>query len=172
MVKKKTTKKKVSSKTIPIPRKNKGFFGLKFYILLLVPLSIILIDQLTKFLIRSYVHSFREIIIIDRILYISSLTNTGAAFGILKDKNMILGLFPILLLIGIIYYYKNIPQEKNLLFSLGLILGGSLGNLIDRIYLGHVIDFIDFTFWPAFNIADSAICIGAILLIIEILRKD
>ena len=73
------------------------------------------------------------------------------------------------MLIGLIYKWKRIP--KNVGVPIGFIIGGLLGNLIDRIFLGHVVDFIDFRIWPVFNAADSAITIAVIWLIIYLWRK-
>ena len=78
----------------------------------------------------------------------------------------------LLLIIGIIiYYYDKIPKNKYAEISAALILGGAVGNLIDRVLRGHVIDFIDLRIWPSFNIADTAISIGAIGLILYLIKK-
>lgn len=105
-------------------------------------------------------------IVIDRITkilavnYLDYTTNTGAAFGILKDQQWLFILVAIAVSIALLYY---IPKYKYP--ELGLLLGGALGNLIDRLAYGHVIDFIDLGFWPSFNIADSSNTISIILLI-------
>ncbi|MEA2036925.1 MAG: signal peptidase II, partial [Nanoarchaeota archaeon] len=99
------------------------------------------------------------------------IQNTGAGFGILKGWNAIL-IFISLIIIGIILFnFDKITKEKPIYIPVALVLGGAIGNLIDRIFIGHVIDFISFTFWPAFNVADSGITIGAIWLIIYFWKK-
>jgi len=109
--------------------------------------------------------------LIKNILHATYIQNTGAGFGILKGWNTIL-IFISLIIIGIIlFYFDRIIKEKSIHIPIALILGGAIGNLIDRIFLGYVIDFIDFRIWPAFNIADSCITIGALWLIIYLWKK-
>ena len=106
------------------------------------------------------------VIIIDRITktlavkYLDYTTNTGAAFGILKDQQWLFILVAVAVSIALLYC---IPKYKYP--ELGLLLGGALGNLIDRVIYGHVIDFIDLGFWPSFNVADSSNTISVIILI-------
>jgi len=113
----------------------------------------------------------QSIPLIKNILHLTYIQNTGAGFGILKGWNLIL-IFISLIIIGIILYnFDKIIKEKSIHIPVALILGGAFGNLIDRILLGHVIDFIDFRIWPAFNVADSAITIGALWLIVYFWKK-
>jgi len=95
------------------------------------------------------------------------VTNTGAAFGILKDQT---GFLIITTLIGLaaIYLYYRYPPFEHLLapIAIGMMLGGAVGNLVDRLRLGRVTDFIDFPFWPSFNVADSSIVIGVAVLLL------
>lgn len=106
------------------------------------------------------------VIVIDRITkalavkYLDYTTNTGAAFGILKDQQWLFILVAIAVSIALLYC---IPRYKYP--ELGLLLGGAFGNLIDRLAYGHVIDFINLGFWPSFNIADSSNTISIIILI-------
>jgi len=116
-----------------------------------IALIILIIDQLSKFIARKY-FSFVE--------------NTGAAFGILEGKNLFLILISIAVALFVIYYLNDHHY-----LELGFLLGGITGNLIDRIFLGYVVDFIDFGFWPSFNIADSFNTVAVILLIWRF-RKD
>ena len=100
------------------------------------------------------------------------ITNTGSAFGLFKGFNLIFILFSMIVIIVVLYYIKKIKQNENLLqFSVGLLLGGTIGNLIDRFLYGFVVDFIDFRIWPVFNIADSSVTISVILLIILLWEK-
>jgi len=100
--------------------------------------------------------------------------NMGVGFGVLNQSSIpflrwiLVGIISVII-IGILYYYSRHCQKSKSLFfvfALGLVLGGAMGNLLDRVLYGFVIDFIDVGFWPAFNIADSAITIGIILLIV------
>lgn len=138
------------------------------FIIVLATLSL---DQLTKFLITKNLFQNQSIPIIKGIFHITLVHNRGAAFGILKNQ---IPLFIITSLFAIILIYFNLKknrQSKSYSIALSLILAGALGNLIDRLFFGYVIDFLDFRIWPVFNVADSAITIGAILLGWSILFK-
>jgi len=131
-------------------RKRKEEFG-KFAILWLI--VIVLLDQLTKIILPNYVKIVK---------------NTGSAFGLFEDTSTLLVWFSIFIIGLLVYFFDEIPKARLAQFFYGLILGGVIGNLIDRIRLGYVIDFIDLKIWPVFNIADSAITIGVIGLIIYV----
>ena len=99
-------------------------------------------------------------------------TNTGAAFSMLEGYNSIL-LFIALIVVGVILFnYPKIPDQRLPVTAFALITGGAIGNITDRVMLGYVVDFINFSFWPSFNVADSAISIGAVLLIWWIVKKQ
>ncbi len=135
------------------------------YILIVV--LIIVLDQITKYFVKSNVH--QPISLIKNFLSLTFVTNTGSAFGILQGTNSLL-IFMYLIILGAILFYWDTIEQKEKIF-LALIVGGAFGNLIDRIFLGHVIDFISFSFWPAFNVADSAITIGVLGLMYKEFRK-
>lgn len=136
-----------------------------------ITIFIILLDQLTKYVISKYMIVSQSIPIIKNILHFTYIQNTGAGFGLLKGWNTAL-IFISLIIIGIIlFYFDRITREKTIHIPIALILGGAIGNLIDRIFIGHVIDFIDFSIWPTFNIADSCITIGALWLIVYFWKK-
>ena len=136
-------------------------------------LIIVLLDQLTKFLIRINFQLNESIPIIKNVLHLTYVTNTGSAFGLFKNLNLFFVFFSILVIIMIFYYLREkIPEkEKFLQLAIGLLLGGTIGNLIDRIKIGAVTDFLDFRIWPVFNIADSAVTVSVILLIILLWKK-
>ncbi|MBI2133805.1 signal peptidase II [Candidatus Woesearchaeota archaeon] len=135
--------------------------------LLLLTAAIVAIDQLSKFLANKLSYP------IDLgLLKIQLVKNTGAAFGLFKNSSLILGIIGIAFSAAILLFYRK-TKSKTAKIGVGLILGGTTGNIIDRIFRGHVIDFIDFGFWPAFNVADASISIGIILLVIHYLKtKD
>jgi len=131
----------------------------------LVCLGSIVIDQIIKFLIERYLYG-KSIDIIENIFSLTYLENNGAAWGIFSDNNWILLIFvPVLIGIIGIYLYKNSNRKLEKILG-GLIVGGALGNYIDRLFRGYVIDFLDFKVWPIFNFADVCIVIGCILFII------
>ncbi len=136
-----------------------------------ISLLILIADQLFKFLVLKTIPFKYSIQIIPKIFYLTHIRNYGAAFGLLQNASNLLLWFSIIVIGVILYVYDKIPNETSVQVFVALILGGTLGNLIDRIRFGYVIDFLDFQIWPAFNIADSAITIGVIGLIIYLIKK-
>ena len=131
---------------------------------------ILSLDQLTKFIITKNLMPHESMPVIKGIFHFTLVHNRGAAFGILKGQ---LFLFIFTSAIAIILIYRTLKNCHLNLYSisLGLILAGAIGNLIDRLIFGYVIDFLDFRIWPVFNIADASITIGAILMGFSALRK-
>ena len=135
----------------------------------IVAVVIILLDQLTKVLMLN-----RQITIIPNLLEFTYTENTGGAFGIASGKLFLIILVSILIL-GIIFKFikeRETQIDKNVLLSLYLILSGGISNLIDRVFRGYVIDYIDFKIWPVFNFADICIVVGCILFCINLLIKE
>jgi len=133
----------------------------KFFFFLII--LIIIIDQITKFIIRINKTNLN----LYKFFSITYTTNTGIAFGFFQGSNIIF-IFLYLIVFGFILY--NYEKAINFFTSSILITGGLISNLIDRIFLGHVVDFIKIGIWPTFNIADSCITIGVLLLIIKIIK--
>lgn len=137
-----------------------------------IAMIVIIFDQLTKISITALL-SYQEHIAITPFFNLILLHNPGAAFSFLADasgwQRYFFSGLGIIAAIIIIVMLKRHPTQRLFCFSLALILGGAIGNIIDRMIYGYVIDFLDVYInnwhWPAFNIADSAICIGAVLLI-------
>lgn len=132
---------------------------------------VLLIDQVSKFYIANAFQPYASQPLIEGILHITYVQNTGAAFGILADRTNMFIVVSIVIIIVMLGYFKYVPKDNHVL-RLGLALGlsGALGNLIDRVRLGYVIDFIDFRIWPVFNVADTAIFLGVLALLIGIAR--
>lgn len=130
--------------------------------------SIFLLDQLSKFLISKNFSPNESIEVVKNIFHLTLVHNTGAAFGIFKNQTLFFVLVSILAVAVIAAYIRKREKASFLRdAALALILGGALGNLVDRLRFGYVIDFLDFRIWPVFNVADSAITIGAFLLVIS-----
>lgn len=129
----------------------------------------IIIDQLIKLFIKTNIT--KDIVIIPKIFKITNVINTGAAFSILKNNNTLLILITIIILVLLNYYIKKNNIENDY-FELGIILGGIVGNLFDRLLYNGVIDYIEISNFPVFNLADSLIVLGIILLIIKEFKKD
>ena len=130
---------------------------------------------MTKALIRTALSVGEFIFTIPSFFSIVHFTNTGVGFGLLKDKSSIIASISILIIFFLLFYLKKREKENAAAieqYTLAAISAGALSNLIDRLIFGTVTDFIYFHFWPAFNIADSAITIGAIILIIIYVKKE
>ncbi|WP_010649437.1 signal peptidase II [Oceanobacillus massiliensis] len=137
----------------------------------LIALIISGIDQLTKWIIVKEMELGEQITIIEDFFYLTSHRNTGAAWGILEGKMFFFYIITVAVVAGIIYYMQRYAKKDRLLgFGLCLILGGAIGNFIDRLLRKEVVDFADFIIFnydfPIFNVADSALTIGVILVII------
>ncbi len=154
---------------------------LRYKIVTAVAIVVIILDQLSKWLIMQYLPVQGTISVVDGFFNLVHIYNRGAAFGFLNrsDIEWQFWLFLVATLIAVlaIYYMVRTSKHYLLLFvALGLVLGGALGNLIDRIRFRAVVDFFDFYVgtwhWPAFNVADTAICIGAILTCIAVFVMD
>ncbi|KEK25822.1 lipoprotein signal peptidase LspA [Bacillus gaemokensis] len=142
----------------------------------LIALFVIAIDQISKWLIVKNMELGTSIPIIDNVLYITSHRNRGAAWGILENKMWFFYIITVVFVGFIVFYMKKYAKTDKLLgISLGLILGGAIGNFIDRVFRQEVVDFIHvyiFSYnYPVFNIADSALCIGVVLIIIQTLLE-
>ncbi len=128
------------------------------------------LDQLTKNLVLSrfsWGQAWNPVEGLARYFSITPVANTGGAFGLLPDQGTLLTILALIVVAGILYYQRQLASQNVWLAGLlGLQLGGAMGNLTDRLRFGHVVDFIDFKFWPVFNLADSAIVIGVGLLVL------
>jgi signal peptidase II len=154
----------------------------KYWVLLVFCLGILLLDQWTKSMVVQKLPLYQRVKVIQGFFNLTHVRNTGGAFGILGGEKGGLGsiLFVVVSLIAIgaiVFLFLKIKEnEKTLALSFSLILSGAIGNLIDRLRYGEVVDFLDFylstTHWPAFNVADSAICIGIGLMALELLKGD
>ena len=133
-------------------------------IIFIVFLVTLLLDQVTKYLTIKYLALYESIPIIKDIFHLTYIQNRGTAFGILQGQSTFFIIVTLALVGLIVVFYRHLPLDDYLTrFGLGLALGGAIGNLIDRIRLGYVIDFLDFRVWPVFNIADSAIVIAVVM---------
>ncbi len=154
----------------------------KYWILLIFCFGILLLDQWTKYIVVQKLLLYQRVEVIPGLFNIIHVRNTGGAFGIFGGERGGIGsiLFVVVSLVAIgaivFLFAKTRENEKTLALSFSLILSGALGNLIDRLHYGEVVDFLDFHVaayhWPAFNVADSAICIGIGLMALEVLKRD
>lgn len=153
---------------------------LKYIILISLTPLIIIVDQLTKLYIDRSMKLYQSIPVIDGMFSITYLRNRGAAFSFLSDASWRLPFFilaTVIALVAIMIAFRKLRDDQQLAaVSLTMILAGAVGNLIDRVRMGEVIDFLDVYWkshhWPAFNVADSAICVGVALLALDMFREE
>lgn len=152
----------------------------KYLILMLLAPLVLVIDQLTKVYIDRSMQLYQSIPVVDGLFSITYLRNKGAAFSFLANASWRLPFFILvscIAVVAIMVAFGKLRDDQRLAaVSLTLILSGAVGNLIDRIRLGEVIDFLDVYWrshhWPAFNVADSAICVGVALLALDMFREE
>lgn len=146
----------------------------RYYVLAFI---VILFDQISKWLIVKNMKLSESIVVIKDFFSITSHRNSGAAWGILQNQMIFFYIITLIVVIGIIYYMQKYAKESRLLaIALGLLLGGAIGNFIDRIFRKEVVDFLDFKIinynYPIFNLADSALFIGVGILIIYVIIDE
>lgn len=145
-----------------------------------LPLSIVALDQATKWLVIERLPLYEDVALLPGLLSLQHVRNSGAVFGFLSSasipgKPYVFALMSAVALVALAYYSRTIPREERLpRFALSLVIGGAIGNLIDRVRFGYVVDFVkmywDTYVWPNYNVADSAISIGLVLLVVDSFR--
>ena len=143
-----------------------------YLIYIIVSLSFIAADIISKYIVTANMPLGSTIPIIENVFHLTHVRNTGAAFSMLSGQRILLILLPILIVTAVVVYVIiKKPTSKPLLISFSMIVSGGIGNLIDRIKLGYVIDFFDFRLinFPVFNVADIWVTLGAALFIILLL---
>ena len=126
---------------------------------------VVSVDQATKFWIQSRMSYGESVPVISDVFHITYILNPGAAFGILENKTWFFVIVALLLIAGVTYIYPRLPTDRPFLkLGAGLLTGGAVGNLIDRVRIGYVVDFFDFRIWPIFNVADICIVCGVACL--------
>ena len=141
------------------------------FISLIVGAVLVIIDQIIKYFISAYLQPVGSVSVIDNIFCLTYVENKGVAFGMFSDMRWIfVALTSILLVIIIFYMFKKRPKGKFFYVCAALIIGGGIGNLIDRIFYGYVIDYLSLSFFPPVcNFADYCITAGTIMLVIYLL---
>ena len=138
-------------------------------ILIAVIAAVIGLDQLTKWLTVVNLAEYESFPLWQDVLHFTYVKNTGMAFGMLKDHRWVFMVFSTIAIVAlIIYLFRFRPESRWMQVSMAMIIGGGIGNMIDRVFLGYVVDFIDVTLinFAVFNIADSFVCIGAGIMIL------
>ncbi|MFM1650584.1 signal peptidase II [Brevibacillus sp. B_LB10_24] len=140
-----------------------------------IALIVIVLDQVTKFAVVKNMALGESIPLIPGVFHLTSHRNMGAAFGILQNQRWLFVVITLVVVVGIIVTLYRIGRKLPVTsLGLALVLGGAIGNFIDRVSTGQVVDFLDFTLirFPIFNVADSAITVGVILLLWDVLTES
>lgn len=138
----------------------------------IITLLLVISDQMSKLAVLKYIKPLGSVKVIENIFSLTYVENRGAAFGILQNARWVFLVMTTIILIVLIYYkVKYKPESKIMNISLCLLISGAVGNMIDRVFRGFVVDMIEVTFinYPVFNVADCFVVIGAILLMIYIM---
>jgi signal peptidase II len=156
------------------PKKDDIRSQIDIFLSLITVFSVVFFDQITKKFFSANLDLGESLPVIRNFLHMTLVHNTGIAFGLFKNQGFVFIVIPIIAIVLLaynIYYYRYRAEELNRFYivAVSMILGGAIGNLIDRMTYGYVIDFVDFRIWPVFNIADSAITVGAIIIAFQCL---
>lgn len=154
---------------------------MKRFIVPLAALAVIVLDQVTKAWVVASLSLNQQVVLIENFLRLRYIHNTGAAFGLFQGGTWALSIAAVAIVVAILYSVTKMGDSNRLgVLAMGMIVGGALGNLIDRLRLGYVVDFVEaygpriqignsvYT-WPVFNIADSAVTVGVVMLLATIL---
>ncbi len=141
-------------------------------LLVLIAAAVLVGDQLSKHYVATHFLPGESRIVIPHVLYLTYVQNYHGAFGLFGPHPLLLTAAAAIVLIGFYLWYRKEGATPLINVAFALIFGGAVGNIIDRVRFGYVHDFFDFRFWPVFNIADSAISVGVILLLAQMLVHD
>lgn len=143
-----------------------------YYFLIII--AAVVLDQIIKFAVVDSMALYQTIPVIQDVFHITYIHNTGAAFSMMEGMRGLLVLLPLIMIAGAVVYMfiKRKTGHPLMMASVALIAGGGIGNLIDRMMLGYVVDYLDFRVFPIFNLADICVCTGCGLLILYVLFID
>jgi len=143
---------------------------MSFYFL---SVAIVVIDQFIKQVIHNLMSLGQSVPLIGNLVKLTYVRNTGAAFSLFVGFSSYLALISLIVALAVVYLHHKVPRPRRWVhISLAFILGGSIGNLIDRFFRGYVIDFVDFGFWPVFNFADIMINVGVLIFILHFFEEE
>lgn len=166
----------MSNQETATPQAETRSFGGERWLTLVIATVIIVLDQVSKYLVIERLplyESWAPFPAIANLFQFTHTTNTGAAFGMFQNGNLFFAIMAVIVSAFIVFYNFTLGSGNRMLrVALGLQLGGAIGNLIDRVTLGYVTDFLDFGPWPVFNLADTAIVAGVIVLALLLLQEQ
>lgn len=138
-----------------------------------IALFVTVLDQLVKWIVQQHMVWGESLPLIPNVFHLTYIINPGAAFGILAYQRWLFLAIVILLFGAFFFFRKRIPEEPRYFpAAIGMLLGGALGNAIDRVRISGVVDFFDFRIWPIFNVADIFICVGVALIVFYFWRHE
>lgn len=138
--------------------------------LILISITIIVVERMVKFYVTESIRIGESIPVLGNALMITRTENLGGGFGILQGQNWLFIGAALAVFALIIYFYNTIIYDRLLVFASAFILGGTVGNMMDRLFFGRVIDYIDLSFWPNFNLSDASLTVGVALFLIYLYR--
>ncbi|MBN3032965.1 MAG: signal peptidase II [Candidatus Saganbacteria bacterium] len=131
------------------------------------------LDQLVKYLVVQHLAPGQSLPLLGRAVRLTYVRNTGAAFSLFTGYSSYLALAGLIVAVAVIVWHtRTSPRDRRLQFALAAVLGGSLGNLLDRLLRSYVVDYLDLTVWPVFNLADVMINLGVLLLAWRLFHKE
>ncbi len=141
--------------------------------ILFVASTVLVADQATKFIVQHRMSEGMSIPVVPEFFHLTYILNPGAAFGLFVDQQWLFILVALLLIGCVVCLSRELSKQPPLLrYGAALLVGGAIGNLIDRVRLGKVVDFFDFRIWPIFNVADIAICVGVGLILLAMFKDQ
>jgi signal peptidase II len=161
---------------VAVPDDDRGRHRARWPLFAGLAATVLVLDQLTKAWIVANVDPLRPIQVVDDVVRLVYSRNTGALFGLFRDNATLFGLVSLGVIAAIVWYHGQAGRSTILSIALGLLLGGALGNLFDRLTRGHVVDFVDAGIgglrWYTFNVADAAVSTALLLLVVLALRPS
>lgn len=150
------------------PSPSRSGLGASYAFLLGVAAAVVALDQVSKSIVTDRLQAGSPVRLLHGLVYLDYTRNSGAAFSSFQHGGVVFALVAIVVSLAILLLYRRAAYGPWLVrLGLALVLGGAIGNLVDRVRLGYVVDFIDLRWWPVFNLADSAIVIGVLLLVVR-----
>lgn len=137
----------------------------------LLTLAVVVLDQLSKLLVVENIARYEQIKVIPG-LKLTNIRNDGIAFGLSGGRQGLVIVFTAVVLVVLLYYFIRQPERRFMWIAVGLLCGGAIGNVIDRVRFGSVIDFIKLSHWPVFNFADIAVSLGVLTLALILIRNE
>jgi signal peptidase II len=143
---------------------------------ILVAVAVVILDQITKMLIVNSIDLYHSIPA-EGAFRLTHIVNTGSAFGLFQNQTTYLIMASVVGIVAIVFYYTTMSKQPSFRWAMGILLGGAIGNMIDRVLRGKVIDFVDIELWsgfhfPAFNVADASINVGFFMILFVILKSQ